>query len=134
MALFLGACTSTKPGEACIVSEYLPRGTVEQMLHDPKIEMSLYSRISMAIDVALGMSWLHGPETKILHRDLKTSNLLVDASGRVKICDFGLSQVFRKDVVLKDGEFAKGTVREFHFLIISFSLLNVLIGEAQIYF
>jgi hypothetical protein len=39
------------------------------------------------------MAWLHGMHPPILHQDLKPSNLLHDGSGKVKVCDFGLSQV-----------------------------------------
>jgi serine/threonine protein kinase len=42
-------------------------------------------------DVALGMSYLHGKN--VLHCDLKSSNVLIDESWNVKLCDFGLSRI-----------------------------------------
>eukprot|EP01090_Pellita_catalonica_P011572 TRINITY_DN2332_c0_g2_i1.p1 TRINITY_DN2332_c0_g2~~TRINITY_DN2332_c0_g2_i1.p1 ORF type:complete len:456 (-),score=64.96 TRINITY_DN2332_c0_g2_i1:98-1465(-) len=73
--------------------------------------------MKMAKDAALGMTWLHlsNPSGCIIHRDLKTANLLYATTGKskykVKVCDFGLSEIkprtnkFMKDP--KDG--AKGT-------------------------
>jgi serine/threonine protein kinase len=44
----------------------------------------------MALDAARGMSYLHGQG--IIHRDLKSANLLIDRSYRAKVCDFGLAR------------------------------------------
>lgn len=52
---FLGACYV--PGNFMIVTEYLPRGDLEEMLLNPKIELSLFTRMKMALDVAKGMNW-----------------------------------------------------------------------------
>lgn len=63
----------------------------------------------MAKDAALGMNWLHRSTPQFIHRDLKTSNLLVDENGVVKVCDFGLTQIRNQGEILKDRDFAKGT-------------------------
>jgi serine/threonine protein kinase len=78
----MGACTI--PGNFFIVSEFLPRGDVEKMLRDQNIKLSLYTRMKMAKDAALGMNWLHCSNPIFIHRDLKSSNLLIDEHGRVK--------------------------------------------------
>ena len=54
-----------------------------QHLHWPR-------RLAMCLDAAKGMCFLHGEG--IIHRDLKSANLLVDRSYRVKVCDFGLAR------------------------------------------
>jgi serine/threonine protein kinase len=47
----------------------------------------------MALDVARGMNYLHNCTPVIVHRDLKSPNLLVDKNWVVKVCDFGLSRI-----------------------------------------
>nr|GFA64721.1 serine/threonine-protein kinase EDR1 [Tanacetum cinerariifolium] len=47
----------------------------------------------MALDVAKGMNYLHTSNPVIVHRDLKTPNLLVDKNWVVKVCDFGMSRM-----------------------------------------
>jgi len=47
----------------------------------------------MAKQAALGMNYLHCSKPPFIHRDLKTSNLLVDENFQVKVCDFGLSHI-----------------------------------------
>jgi hypothetical protein len=107
ICLFMGACTI--PGNFFIVSEFLPRGDVEKMLRDQNVKLSLYTRMKMAKDAALGMNWLHCSNPIFIHRDLKSSNLLIDEHGRVKVCDFGLSQIKPMGENLRDRDSAKGT-------------------------
>jgi serine/threonine protein kinase len=47
----------------------------------------------MALDVARGMNYLHNCSPVVVHRDLKSPNLLVDKNWVVKVCDFGLSRM-----------------------------------------
>ena len=46
--------------------------------------------MQVAEGIAIGMNYLHRHEPPILHRDLKSANILLDESYNVKICDFGL--------------------------------------------
>jgi serine/threonine protein kinase len=55
------------------------------------------------------MNWLHCSNPVFIHRDLKSSNLLVDDNMHVKVCDFGLSQLIPRDKKVKDKQNAKGT-------------------------
>ena len=49
-----------------------------------------YYRVSH--DIALGMNYLHQHKPQVLHLDLKSTNVLLDSSGRAKIADFGFSK------------------------------------------
>jgi len=91
--LCMGACTEEQYGENnyAIVMEYMPRGDLHTLLHNPNIHLSLPKKIQFAIDIAKGMAWLAAQN--ILHRDLKPANVLLDKNWICKICDFGLSQV-----------------------------------------
>lgn len=80
----MGACTV--PGEMAIVMEYCAQGNLEQLLHNKQSNLSLYRRLKMAKDAAIGMNWLHCSNPTIIHRDLKPCNLLVDHHGTIKVC------------------------------------------------
>ncbi|NXG48401.1 PKN2 kinase, partial [Psilopogon haemacephalus] len=79
------ACFQT-PTHACFVMEYTPGGDLMMRIHEdvfPEHVAQFY-----AACVVLGLQFLH--EKKIVYRDLKLDNLLLDAEGFVKIADFGL--------------------------------------------
>ncbi|PKU80100.1 serine/threonine-protein kinase EDR1-like [Dendrobium catenatum] len=91
VVLFMGAVT--RPPNLSIVSEFLPRGSLYRILHRPNCQIDEKRRIKMALDVAKGMNCLHTSAPTIVHRDLKSPNLLVDKNWTVKVCDFGLSRL-----------------------------------------
>ncbi|KAI5319155.1 hypothetical protein L3X38_038863 [Prunus dulcis] len=93
IVLFMGAVT--KPPNLSIVTEYLSRGSLYRLLHKPGAMEALDEkrRLNMAYDVAKGMNYLHRRNPPIVHRDLKSPNLLVDKKYTVKVCDFGLSRL-----------------------------------------
>ncbi|KAK6783269.1 hypothetical protein RDI58_021066 [Solanum bulbocastanum] len=80
--LFMGAVSSQE--KLAIITEYMPR-------NNPPLDLKRHLR--MALDVARGMCYLHRRNPPIVHRDLKSSNLLVDKSWTVKVGDFGLSKL-----------------------------------------
>ncbi|KAK4743265.1 hypothetical protein SAY87_001266 [Trapa incisa] len=93
IVLFMGAVT--EPPNLSIVTEYLSRGSLYRLLHKPGPREMLDERrrLSMAYDVAKGMNYLHKRKPPIVHRDLKSPNLLVDKKYTVKVGDFGLSRL-----------------------------------------
>lgn len=61
----------------------MPGGDVEKLLRSGA-DISLVRRMVMAKDAALGMNWLHCNTPAFIHRDLKSSNLLIDDNFKVK--------------------------------------------------
>ncbi|KAH9777720.1 PAS domain-containing protein tyrosine kinase family protein [Citrus sinensis] len=89
--LFMGAVASQE--RLGIVTEFLPRGSLFKTLHKNYQALDIKRRLRMALDVARGMNYLHHRNPPIVHRDLKSSNLLVDKNWTVKVGDFGLSSL-----------------------------------------
>ncbi|KAK6913682.1 Serine-threonine/tyrosine-protein kinase, catalytic domain [Dillenia turbinata] len=92
--LFMGAVMS--PQRLCIVTEFLPRGSLFRLLQRNTTRLDWRRRAHMALDIARGMNYLHHCNPPIIHRDLKSSNLLVDKNWTVKVGDFGLSRLKRE--------------------------------------
>ena len=99
LVLFMGVALDNQ--NLCIVTEYCFGGSLFQLLHqDLHIPISWKQKLTMALDVAKGMTFLHNAyEAPILHRDLKSLNLLLAQPIKgesdfvsVKITDFGLSR------------------------------------------
>ncbi|KAG6497284.1 hypothetical protein ZIOFF_045182 [Zingiber officinale] len=103
VVLFMGAVT--RPPNLSILTEFLPslmaslngpnmffffflsvfRGSLYRLLHRPNSQLDEKRRLKMALDVAKGMNYLHSSHPTIVHRDLKSPNLLVDKNWVVKV-------------------------------------------------
>ncbi|GMP97842.1 hypothetical protein CsSME_00045946 [Camellia sinensis var. sinensis] len=86
---FIGACTRTP--NLCILTEFMSSGSVYNFLHKQKGAFKLPVLLKVALDISKGMNYLH--QNNIIHRDLKTANLLMDENEVVKVADFGVSRV-----------------------------------------
>lgn len=80
------------PSPLCLVSEYCSNGNLFDLLHNSPVRLPWHLRLRMALEVAEGMKFLHSTTPVIIHRDLKSLNLLVDRDWHVKVSDFGLSR------------------------------------------
>ncbi|XP_008789613.1 serine/threonine-protein kinase STY13-like isoform X2 [Phoenix dactylifera] len=87
---FIGACR--KPMVWCIVTEYAKGGSVRQFLMKRQNRsVPLRLAVKQALDVAKGMSYVHG--LGFIHRDLKSDNLLIFTDKSIKIADFGVARI-----------------------------------------
>ncbi|XP_039158968.1 receptor-like protein kinase At3g21340 [Eucalyptus grandis] len=89
-----GYCGDSK--HIALIYEYMVNGNLRQHLSEdhPKV-LTWSKRLQIAVDVAQGLDYLHnGCKPPIIHKDLKTTNILLNEDFRAKIADFGLSRTF----------------------------------------
>lgn len=87
--VFGGFC---EPDNLYLVLEFMGGGDLYSLLHNDDIQLSWPKRIKFLRDIAAGLAQLHSQ--KIVHRDIKSHNILLDASREhAKLSDFGLAAV-----------------------------------------
>ncbi|XP_042753578.1 probable receptor-like protein kinase At5g59700 [Lactuca sativa] len=98
----LGYYEGSTEKEMILVYEYMRNGSLGDHLHKRKGNVSNSSqltwiqRLNICIDAARGLDYLHtgtGVESRVIHRDIKSSNILLDENLVAKISDFGLSRI-----------------------------------------
>ncbi|KAK1358677.1 putative receptor-like serine/threonine-protein kinase [Heracleum sosnowskyi] len=91
----IGYCA--EGAQRLLVYEFVNNGNLEQWLHGdigPISPLSWDIRIKIAIGTAKGLAYLHeGLEPKVVHRDVKSSNILLDRNWNAKVSDFGLAKL-----------------------------------------
>jgi len=87
---FLGVCCPN-PSKLYLVTELMHNGSVSTLIEKKKGNLSWAMRLKFAKHAAKGVAYLHAK--KLIHRDLKTDNLLVNNEWKCKVADFGISTV-----------------------------------------
>ncbi|KAK9164133.1 hypothetical protein Syun_005035 [Stephania yunnanensis] len=95
----IGYCTEGV--QRMLVYEFVENGNLEQWLHGdvgPVSPLIWDIRMKIAVGIAKGLAYLHeGLEPKVVHRDIKSSNILVDKKWNPKVSDFGLAKLLGSD-------------------------------------
>ncbi|KAF8023942.1 hypothetical protein BT93_F1215 [Corymbia citriodora subsp. variegata] len=94
----VGCCTERE--ERILIYEYMPNGSLDHFIFDQDKSFSLTWKIrfDIVMGIARGLLYLHqDSKLQIIHRDLKASNVLLDANLNPKISDFGLARIYTGD-------------------------------------
>lgn len=76
-----------------LVTEYVPGGSLKDLIHNNELVLPWQCRIRFAKDIACGMNYLHSQN--IIHRDLNSLNCLVREDKTVIVADFGLARIIK---------------------------------------
>ncbi|KDP31051.1 hypothetical protein JCGZ_11427 [Jatropha curcas] len=84
-----------------LVYEYIQNGSLSDHLHDPMLKghtpLTWTARAQIALDAARGIEYIHDhTKAQYVHRDIKTSNILLDQGLRAKVSDFGLAKLVER--------------------------------------
>jgi hypothetical protein len=90
-----------KSNELMLVYDYMPNGSLDRYIfHKPKKLLNWQQRRQVLADVAEGLNYLHhGWDQVVVHRDIKSSNILLDSDMRGRLGDFGLAKLYSHNEV-----------------------------------
>ncbi|CAM9004111.1 unnamed protein product [Rhodiola kirilowii] len=105
---FLGYCQDD--GKSMLLYEFMHNGTLKEHIYGVS-NVNWIKRLEIAEDAAKGIEYLHtGCAPAIIHRDLKSSNILLDKHMRAKVSDFGLSKLVAVEGASHVSSIVRGTV------------------------
>jgi len=99
-----GACID--PPNVFLVEEFMNYGSLHDALYKHKIRLSTAKVLSIALDVASALSYLH---PRVVHCDLKPHNILLDEDGHAKVADFGIAKFKKGTYVNNSAAATNGT-------------------------
>ncbi|KAG9404053.1 hypothetical protein AC1031_005592 [Aphanomyces cochlioides] len=101
---FLGFSWNPKDGNMCALTEYMKNGDLFVYLQKNKASLAWkHEKVGIAIDIAKALVYLHALTPKVIHRDLKSKNVLLDENCTAKLSDFGISRLRQLEETMTAG-------------------------------
>ncbi|CAI7918606.1 unnamed protein product, partial [Closterium sp. NIES-54] len=100
----MGYCM--RKDQRLLVYEFLPNGSLADHLHGKKVRqngpLSWEKRLKIAVGSARGLRYLHSQRPQVLHRDVKSPNILITDSYVAKVADFGCAKLIKQTILVED--------------------------------
>ncbi|RHY11825.1 hypothetical protein DYB25_009363 [Aphanomyces astaci] len=101
---FRGFSWNPKNGNMCALTEYMKHGDLFVYLKRNKAGLAWkHEKVGIAIDIAQALVYLHSLSPKVIHRDLKSKNVLLDDNFTAKLSDFGISRLRQLEETMTAG-------------------------------
>jgi hypothetical protein len=91
-----GYCNS--PSSKLLIYDYLPGGSLDEVLHEKSEQLDWDARLNIILGAGKGLAYLHHDcSPRIIHRDIKSSNILLDGNYEARVSDFGLAKLLEDE-------------------------------------
>lgn len=128
----IGICTEAHC--RCLVYELVPNGSVESHLHGVDKEVSpldWYTRMKIALGAARGLAYLHEDSSpRVIHRDFKSSNILLEYDFTPKVSDFGLARTAQEE---RNKHISTHVMGTFGYLAPEYAMTGHLLVKSDVY-